>query len=95
MGAPWPAALPGVLTPSPGAAGAGAGLTEAWQRADGERGEIACRGGTGRTGTALACLSVLDGVPAEEAVTFARRHYRHRAVEIRWQRRSVLRFGTG
>ena len=70
-------------------------LTEAWERADGERVEIACRGGTGRTGTALACLAVLDGVPAEEAVAFVRRRYRPRAVETRWQRRFVLRFGTG
>ncbi len=26
----------------------------------------------GRTGTALACLAVLDGVPADEAVAFVR-----------------------
>jgi protein-tyrosine phosphatase len=70
-------------------------LTEAWERADEERVEIACRGGTGRTGTALACLAVLDGVPAEDAVAFVRRHYRPRAVETRWQRRFVLRFGQG
>ena len=68
-------------------------LTEAWERADGERVEIACRGGTGRTGTALACMAVLDGVPAEEAVAFVRRHYRPRAVETRWQRRFVAAFG--
>ncbi|WP_324276661.1 protein-tyrosine phosphatase family protein [Blastococcus brunescens] len=67
-------------------------LRIAWERASGERVEIACRGGTGRTGTALACLAVLDGVPAEEAVAFVRRHYRPRAVETRRQRRFVLRF---
>jgi hypothetical protein len=70
-------------------------LTTAWTRAADERVEIACRGGTGRTGTALACLAVLDGVPAEEAVAYVRRHYRPRAVETRWQRRFVLRFGAG
>ena len=32
-------------------------LTEAWQRAMTERVEIACAGGRGRTGTALACLA--------------------------------------
>jgi hypothetical protein len=32
--------------------------------------EIACGGGRGRTGTALACLAVLDGVPAEQAVAY-------------------------
>ena len=37
-------------------------LTEAWQRAATERVEVACAGGHGRTGTALACLAILDGV---------------------------------
>jgi hypothetical protein len=39
------------------------GLREAWRRAADERVEVACGGGRGRTGTALACLAVLDGVP--------------------------------
>ena len=47
-------------------------LTEAWQRAATERVEIACAGGHGRTGTALACLAILDGVPAATAVAFVR-----------------------
>src|SRR5690349_7240485 len=38
-------------------------LAEAWRRAAYERVEVACAGGRGRTGTALACLAVLDGVP--------------------------------
>ena len=42
-------------------------LGEAWWRAVDERVEIACRGGFGRTGTALACLAVLDGVPASSS----------------------------
>ena len=67
-------------------------LTAAWERAVSERVEIACTGGTGRSGTALACLAVLDGVAPTEAVAFVRRHYRPRAVETRWQRRFVLRF---
>lgn len=37
-------------------------LREAWERAGSERVEVACGGGRGRTGTALACLAVLDGV---------------------------------
>ena len=41
-------------------------LYEAWRRAVGERVEVACGGGFGRTGTALACMAVLDGVPARE-----------------------------
>ncbi|WP_142026386.1 protein-tyrosine phosphatase family protein [Blastococcus colisei] len=67
-------------------------LGTAWERAAGERVEIACRGGTGGTGTALACLAVLDGLPAEEAVAFVRRQYRLRAVETRRQRTFVTRF---
>jgi hypothetical protein len=67
-------------------------LYEAWERAATERVEIACGGGRGRTGTALACLAVIDGVPAGEAVSFVRRHYHRRAVETPWQRRYVARF---
>ena len=69
-----------------------AALLQAWQRAPGERVELACGGGTGRTGTALACLAVLDGVPADEAVAFVRAHYRPRAVETPAQSRFVARF---
>jgi hypothetical protein len=66
-------------------------LREAWERAATERVEIACGGGRGRTGTALACLAVLDGVPAAEAVAFVRRHYDRHAVETPWQRHFVRR----
>lgn len=67
-------------------------LHEAWRRAAGERVEVACAGGRGRTGTALACLAVIDGVPPDEAVDFVRRGYDSRAVETPWQRRYVARF---
>lgn len=70
-----------------------AALREAWERATGDRVELACGGGVGRTGTALACLAVLDGVPSHEAVAYVRRHYHPRAVETPWQRRFVTRFG--
>jgi hypothetical protein len=49
------------------------------------------RAGRGRTGTALACLAVLDGLSPDEAVEFVRRHYHPRAVETPWQRRFVAR----
>ncbi len=71
-----------------------AALTEAWERSATERVEVACGGGTGRTGTALACLAVLDGVPAGEAVALVRRAYRPRAVETRRQARFVAGFGS-
>lgn len=67
-------------------------LTEAWARAATERVELACDGGRGRTGTALACLAILDGVPNAEAVAFVREHYHRRAVETPWQRRYVARW---
>ncbi|MET9338418.1 protein-tyrosine phosphatase family protein [Nonomuraea sp. NPDC003804] len=67
-------------------------LREAWARAESERVEVACGGGMGRTGTALACLAVLDGVPSGEAVGYVRAHYARRAVETPWQRGFVRRF---
>ena len=67
-------------------------LVEALRRAADERVEIACHGGRGRTGTALACLAVLDGVPAPEAVAWVRAHYDPKAVETPWQARFVRRF---
>jgi hypothetical protein len=69
-----------------------AALVEAWRRAAAERVELACRGGHGRTGTALACLAVLDGVPAAEAVGYVRRRYRATAVETPEQESFVRRF---
>lgn len=70
-------------------------LREAWLRSETERVEIACDGGQGRTGTALACIAVLDGVPADKAVKFVREHYNPRAVETLWQRRYVAHFSAG
>ncbi|MCQ4206094.1 protein-tyrosine phosphatase family protein [Streptomyces longispororuber] len=67
-------------------------LDQAWRRCADERVELACAGGRGRTGTALACLAVLDGVPAPEAVAYVREHYDRHAVETPWQKRYVRRF---
>jgi protein-tyrosine phosphatase len=82
---------PDFWLPSDPAAAASA-LREAWERAVSERVEIACLGGRGRTGTALACLAVLDGLPGREAIAYVRRHYDPRAVETPWQRRFVTSF---
>jgi protein-tyrosine phosphatase len=73
-------------------AAARAALVEAWQRSAQERVEVACAGGRGRTGTALACLAVLDGVPADQAVAWVRARYHPKAVETPWQARFVRRF---
>ncbi|HEX2774573.1 MAG TPA: protein phosphatase [Micromonosporaceae bacterium] len=67
-------------------------LYEAWERALTQRVEIGCGGGRGRTGTALACLAILDGMPARQAVSFVRQQYHPRAVETPWQWRYVTRF---
>jgi protein-tyrosine phosphatase len=63
-------------------------------RAETDRVEVACGGGRGRTGTALACMAVLDGVAAQQAVAFVRELYDARAVETPWQRQYVARFLT-
>jgi hypothetical protein len=68
-----------------------AAIHEAFERAASSRVEIACDGGTGRTGTTLALLARLAGVPADEAVDWVRAHYRPRAVETPGQRRFVAR----
>lgn len=71
-----------------------AALREAHDRAAAERVEIACGGGVGRTGTALALLAVLSGVAPTDAVGWVRAHYHPRAVETRRQRRWVEETGA-
>jgi len=66
-------------------------LAKAYRRSASERVELACGGGVGRTGTALAAIAVLAGVPRPEAVAWVRRRYSRRAVEKPWQRRWVLK----
>lgn len=66
-----------------------AALREAHARAGSERVEVACGGGVGRTGTALAVMAVMSGVSVEDAVTWVREHYHPRAVETRKQRRWI------
>jgi protein-tyrosine phosphatase len=58
----------------------------------GERVEVGCLGGHGRTGTALACLAVLTGTPPAEAVAWVRTAYCHKAVETDEQRAFVAAF---
>ena len=70
-------------------------LLESLRHAEGGRVEFACAGGRGRTGTALACLAILDGVPPAEAVAFVRERYHPHAVETPWQKRLVRNFDAG
>jgi hypothetical protein len=67
-------------------------IAEVFERACTERVEVACGGGRGRTGTALACMASLAGVPAADAVAFVRRNYDRHAVETPFQRRYVRHF---
>lgn len=93
-GVPWEyrwVAWPDFRLPTDPAAAREA-FAEALARSAAQRVEVACTGGLGRTGTALACIAVLDGVPAREAVGYVRRWYGPRAVETPWQRRFVARF---
>lgn len=67
-------------------------IAAAFARAQGgELVEVGCLGGRGRTGTVLACMAVLAGVPGDEAVAWIRQAYRPEAVEtpqqeewVRW-----------
>lgn len=70
-------------------------LRAAFERASAERVEIACGGGIGRTGTALALMAAWGGVPAESAVRWVRDRYHRRAVETPAQRRWVLTAAQG
>ena len=54
--------------------------------------EVTCGGGNGRTGTVIACMAVLAGHPADDAVAWTRRNYRRHAVETPGQRQWVRRF---
>jgi len=67
-------------------------LVEVFERSAAERVEVACGGGRGRTGTALACICALGGVPVGDAVAYVREHYDPHAVETPGQRRFVRRF---
>lgn len=66
-----------------------AAILDAHDRAVTQRVEVACDGGIGRTGTAIALLARLAGIPAADAVAWTRAHYRADAVETPWQRRFV------
>ncbi len=68
-------------------------ITAAFGRAkNGERVEIGCIGGLGRTGTVLACMAILSGVSADGAVEWVRATYDSRAVETLEQEEWVIWF---
>lgn len=69
-------------------------LVDAWARSAGERVDVTCRGGRGRTGTALACIAVIDGMDPTAALALVRHQYDSRAAETPWQRRYIRTFAA-
>lgn len=62
--------------------------------AQGECVEIGCMGGTGRTGTALACLVVLEGFDPVAAIAWVRSNYHPDAIETDDQEALVDQFAS-
>lgn len=91
----WPAVLidwPDYGVPADAEAAA-TEIVRAFDRARaGELVEVGCLGGRGRTGTVLACMAVLAGVPAVDAVEWVRETYVPEAVETAAQAQWVLWF---
>ena len=72
---------------------AAAQIRDAFSRAaSGQVVEIGCAGGLGRTGTVLACMAVLAGVVATDAVSWVRQNYRVSAIETADQERWISWF---
>lgn len=67
-------------------------IVDAWRKAEDRQWvEVGCLGGHGRTGTVLACMAIMSGVPASEAVAWVRANYCSEAIEsseqewwVRW-----------
>jgi hypothetical protein len=68
-----------------------------WVRLHGmlpQRTAIACVGGHGRTGTALACLLVVDGMAAEDAIKTVREKHCTKAIETIPQEQYIKRLAA-
>jgi hypothetical protein len=59
----------------------------------GQRVELGCLGGHGRSGTGLSILARMSGAPRGEAVAWVRAHYCEQAVETAAQEAFVARVG--
>lgn len=76
-------------TPEPWPRRCGPSCSGPWA---GQHVEVGCLGGHGRTGTALACLAVLAGHPAGDAVAWVRSGYCAKAVETPGQEAFIAAF---
>ena len=92
---PWPHEhidWPDFSLPADPAAFAAALTSVAARLRRGDRVELGCLGGHGRTGTALACLAIVAGAPPETAVDWVRAHFCDKAVETDDQQAFVTTF---
>lgn len=55
---------------------------------------IGCIGGLGRTGIVFACMAILTGIPADQAVAGVRANYDPRAIETPGQEQWVQGFAA-
>ena len=78
--------------PADGEATAEAICTAFSRARHGDRVEVGCIGGLGRTGTVLACMAILAGTAPSQAVRWVRDHYDPAAVETPEQEEWVLWF---
>ncbi|MDY5585322.1 MAG: protein-tyrosine phosphatase family protein [Arcanobacterium sp.] len=67
-------------------------LRDVWERSEKELVEITCRGGVGRTGSALAIIATFEGMNALEAIDFVRKNYNENSVKSHAQRGFLLDF---
>ena len=71
-------------------------IVDAFDRVrSGQTVEIGCHAGNGRTGSIIACMAILAGTPAEEAVEWTRSHYCLHAIDTSEQERWVAAFEPG
>ncbi|MEO8425064.1 MAG: hypothetical protein ABI595_14290 [Actinomycetota bacterium] len=68
-------------------------IAEAFDRArSGQLVEVGCAAGNGRTGCIIACMAILTGTPADEAVEWTRSHYCLHSIDTSEQERWVEAF---
>jgi hypothetical protein len=68
-------------------------IVDAFDRArGGQLVEVGCHAGNGRTGCMIACMAILAGTPASEAVEWTRSHYCLQAIDTSEQERWVEAF---
>lgn len=72
---------------------AAAKIIGAFERAQaGQEVEVGCHFGLGRTGTVIACMGMLAGIPSGDVVSWTKTNYRKFAVETLEQQQWIRRF---